>query len=278
MEKGTGKRFNEGKTRYDLISPFANKILSDVLTSGAEKYGSHNWQKGMSWSKVIASLKRHLAAIENGQDFDNESGILHVGHLMCNAMFLAEYYKIYPEGDDRELSYLRIPKIGLDIDDVICDFVSGFRKKYNLAEPKSWFWSYNTQDYLSDLVKNQKELEDFYSNLKPKINPDEIPFEPHCYITSRTVPIEITQMWIEKNGFPCKKIYSIPFNESKVEVAKESGIEIFVDDRFDNFVELNNAGIFCYLFDTPWNSRYEVGHRRIRNLKEIINGTGRQIR
>jgi uncharacterized HAD superfamily protein len=105
--------------------------------------------------------------------------------------------------------------------------------------------------------------------LPTKINPDEIPFEPHCYLTSRSVRKEITEQWIEKNGFACKPVYTVPFNTSKVEIAKQSGIDIFVDDKFENFVELNNAGITCFLFDAPWNQRYDVGYKRIKSLKEL---------
>ena len=64
-------------------------------------------------------------------------------------------------------------------------------------------------------------------------------------------------------------VYSVGINKTKVEVAKESGIDIYVDDRYENFVELTNAGIFTYLFDAPHNRRYDVGFRRIKNLKEI---------
>ena len=68
-------------------------------------------------------------------------------------------------------------------------------------------------------------------------------FEPTCYITSRPVSTEITKQWIEKNGFPCVPIYTVDVNHSKIQVAKEAGIEVFIDDKFENFVELNNAGI-----------------------------------
>jgi uncharacterized HAD superfamily protein len=54
-----------------------------------------------------------------------------------------------------------------------------------------------------------------------------------------------------------------------VEVAKESGIEFFIDDHYNNFVELNNAGIYTYLFDAPHNHKYEVGTHRIKSLKDI---------
>jgi len=54
-----------------------------------------------------------------------------------------------------------------------------------------------------------------------------------------------------------------------VDVAMKSGIEIYVDDRYENFVELNNAGICCFLFDAPHNRRYQVGFKRIYSLSEL---------
>ena len=43
----------------------------------------------------------------------------------------------------------------------------------------------------------------------------------------------------------------------------------FVDDKFENFVELNKNGICCFLMDAPHNQRYDVGHKRIKSLKEL---------
>lgn len=63
MEQDKGLRFNEGKTRYDLVPAFAQEQYARVLTKGAQKYAERNWERGMKWSKVIASLERHLAAI-----------------------------------------------------------------------------------------------------------------------------------------------------------------------------------------------------------------------
>ncbi len=36
-----------------------------------------------------------------------------------------------------------------------------------------------------------------------------------------------------------------------------------------NFRDLNNAGIFTYLFDCKHNQRYDVGAKRIYSLSEI---------
>ena len=98
----------------------------------------------------------------------------------------------------------------------------------------------------------------------------EIPFEPHCYITSRACPNGWTAEWLEKNGFPTRPVYTVGHDQSKVEVALKSGIKWFVDDRFENFVALNEAGICCFLWDAPHNQRYEVGFKRIYSFKDLF--------
>jgi len=98
-------RFNKGKPRYDLIPGFAQDQYAKVLTSGADKYGGRNWEKGMAWTTILASLERHLYEIKRGNDYDKESGLLHSAHIMCNAAMLTEYYKLCPEKDDRNYCY-----------------------------------------------------------------------------------------------------------------------------------------------------------------------------
>lgn len=259
-------RFDDGKIRHDLLPGHALNELAKVYTMGAKKYADNNWRKGMKWSRVLASLKRHLNYIENGVDFDDESKLLHAAHVAWNAITLLEYYKIYPQGDDRCHTYLEVPKIGLDIDDVLADFVPAYIKKFNLPVPEFWNFRYDTLINLKEITKDKE----FYISLKPKVSPKDIPFEPHCYITSRSIPKEWTEEWLQNNGFACKPVYTVDFEHSKLQVAKESGIDIYVDDRYDNFVELNKNGICTYLFDTPWNQRYNVGYKRIKSLKELM--------
>lgn len=265
MVKTEGLRYNKGKLRYDLVPTYAQEQYVRVLTKGAEKYEPYNWTKGMNWTSVLASLKRHIAKFEKGEDFDDESGLHHMAHAMCNTAFLLEYYKIYPQGDDRPHSYLNAPKIGLDIDEVLADWVGHWIKYFKQELPHSWSFDRDIASKFEELKDNK----DFWLTIPPKMNPKDIHFEPHCYITSRSIPKKWTEQWLDKNGFPAKKVYSVGLNESKVDVAKKSGIDIFVDDRFETFVELNNSGICCFLFDAPHNSRYDVGHKRIKSLNEL---------
>ena len=283
--KHKGLRFNEGKLRYDLVHPWSHEQMVRVLTKGSQKYAERNWEKGMEWSKAIASMKRHTAAIERGEDYDidpscpecqkstkenwvckNHTGELHAALAQCNAHFLTAYYKIYPQGDDRPKPYLSHKKIGLDIDDVLADFVGAWLERYPQNKPNFWNFDKDIKQKFQEVALDK----DFWMSIKPKISPDDLPFEPHCYITSRMIPNAWTEEWLQANGFPAVPVYTVGFNESKVEVAKESGIDIFVDDRFENFVELNNAGVCTFLMDAAHNRRYDVQSRRIFSLKDLM--------
>lgn len=267
-ERQQGKRFNEGKLRYDLVHPVAEKGLVKVLTKGSDKYGPKNWQIGMSWSKVIASLKRHLAAIENGEDYDLETGELHADHLQCNAHFLSAYYKIAPQFDDRDHGYLNSKKIGLDVDEVCANWLEDWCNYWKLDYPDSWYFDRNINDKFDQMRKAGK-LDGFYLNLKPLIDPKSIPFEPHVYVTSRPVSTEVTEKWLDMNGFPSRPVITVGVGKSKVKALKEANIDIFIDDRFENFVDINKAGILCLLMDMPHNRRYNVGHRRIKSFQDF---------
>lgn len=262
-----GLRYNNGKTRYDLLEPYALEQLAKVFTIGAKKYQEHNWELGMAWTKVLASLKRHIAEFEKGEDYDEETKLHHMAHAAWNAMALVSYYKIAPQYDDRYHKYLHRPKIGLDIDEVICGWSLAWCEKFGYPIPEHWNFSYNNKEHFESF---NGDIEEFYLNIPPLIKAIDMPFEPHCYITSRSVPKELTMKWLQNHGFPTVPVYSVGLGMSKVDVAKEAGIEIFVDDRFENFVELNNAGICTYLWDAPHNRKYQVGHKRIKSLKELV--------
>lgn len=261
---GEGKRYNEGKLRYELLQPEAVEGLVRVLTSGAAKYDSRNWEKGMSWSTVIASLKRHLALIESGEDFDRESGELHANHLQANAHFLSAYYHIYPQGDDRPVTYFD-KRVALDLDGVLCDYATGFCDYVDMDYTnKHWLFSYEWTRRHKELYDNK----DFWVNLKPLVDGTKLPFEPVAYVTNRHIPIEWCEEWIERNGFPCVPVHVV--QSSKVDVLKQIGVDLFVDDCYSNFTDLNNNGVFCYLYDREYNQKYNVGHKRIYSLDQIV--------
>jgi hypothetical protein len=275
QELGTGMRLNEGKLRYDLIHPEAEKGLVQVLTKGSIKYAPRNWENGMAWSKIISSLKRHLAAIESGEDFDIETGELHADHLQCNSHFLSAYYRIYPQGDDRNKFTRPKAKIGLDIDDVICSWVEPWTKFHGQPIPTAWNFDWNLTDKFKEMAQGHfvgqksSDLDIFYSTLPVKERPEDIPFVPECYITHRPVSKEVTEKWLEKNGFPLKPVFQVSNREEKLKVAQDMKLDIFIDDNFDTFQMMNQNGVCCFLYDALHNRRHDVGYRRIKSLKEL---------
>jgi hypothetical protein len=96
-----GNRKNDGKLKWSLVSMTSLEPMVKVLMFGAEKYSSHNWRKGLKYSEISESLQRHLNAFMEGEYNDPESKLSHVGHILCNAMFLS-YMSIFRKDlDDR---------------------------------------------------------------------------------------------------------------------------------------------------------------------------------
>ena len=100
-EKGAALRFNSGKRQWSLVDWPSIEPMVEVLEFGAEKYAPDNWKKGLEIRGVMESMLRHAFAFLEGEDRDQESGLSHIGHIMCNAMFVEYYMKHYPGLDNR---------------------------------------------------------------------------------------------------------------------------------------------------------------------------------
>ena len=46
----------------------------------------------MDKKKLIDSMLRHLTALADGEEIDQESGVPHIGLLMCNSMFYSYHF------------------------------------------------------------------------------------------------------------------------------------------------------------------------------------------
>lgn len=96
-----GVRFDEGKTRYDLIPADGLEALANVYTKGAVKYADRNWEKGMAWHRVFGSLMRHAWKFWRGESHDPETGCHHMAMVAWNALALFCYDNRKVGEDDR---------------------------------------------------------------------------------------------------------------------------------------------------------------------------------
>ena len=91
-------KFDGDKVRQELLMqgcPNAIEGVSKVLTFGAAKYAAHSWkQLENNVERYTGALYRHMNAIDRGEEVDPESGLPHIYHVACNAMFLAELYSV----------------------------------------------------------------------------------------------------------------------------------------------------------------------------------------
>lgn len=258
---------DEGKLRLDLIPPSLNEEVAKVLGFGAKKYSDNNWRKGMDWMKIYASIKRHLHEWEKCNDTDIESGLPHLGHAACDLAFLIEYAKTHPHLDNRIRPEINHPKVALDIDNVLANFSQRYCDWFGIKEiPTSWNFDPEIGSRLQTLANNY----DFWIDIRPlpQSLPEMMRFEPVGYVTSRVVSSEITTEWLRRNNYPLSPVITVGHNESKVEALKRLGAEIFVDDRWENYLECNRGGIFTYLFDAKHNQRYKDA-RRIKSIAEL---------
>ena len=93
FESGAIRDTAEGKSRPDLVSPYAEERIGNWMAKGAEKYSERNWEKGISISRCVASMQRHLVAFKMGlQDED------HLAAIAVNAQFIMHYQAMIGRG------------------------------------------------------------------------------------------------------------------------------------------------------------------------------------
>ena len=88
-----GKKYDDGKLRYELLPKEALEGVVRVLTFGAQKYADNNWQHVKPISRYYGALLRHVEAVRAGGWLDPESGLPHLDHAMCCVVFLREMLK-----------------------------------------------------------------------------------------------------------------------------------------------------------------------------------------
>jgi len=60
---GEGKKFDQGKLRWDLVPWESFEKVVEILTYGAEKYDAYDWTKLDNWrNRYFSAAMRHLVS------------------------------------------------------------------------------------------------------------------------------------------------------------------------------------------------------------------------
>jgi hypothetical protein len=86
-------RYNDGKLKWSLVDYKSLEPMIRVLEYGAEKYSPDNWKRGLDKKEILESMMRHLASVLDGEENCPESGLSHIGHIQCNAMFYNYFHR-----------------------------------------------------------------------------------------------------------------------------------------------------------------------------------------
>lgn len=86
FDTGARRDTQEDKPRYDLLPTPALRRVAELYARGAKKYGENNYQRGIPFSRVYASLFRHLIAFREGDKSED-----HLAAVAWNAFALIYY-------------------------------------------------------------------------------------------------------------------------------------------------------------------------------------------
>jgi uncharacterized HAD superfamily protein len=185
--------------------------------------------------------------------------------------------------------------IGVDIDDVTCEFVGNYLKYHNKRfgtnfsfenTSKHLFWedmgltSSEIQPLFGDFHRECLPLENFplFEGAKETISSlsenNEI-----FFITSRPEKImPETKKFLDKNfsHIKFKLIHSGEIygkNKTKADICKDNGINVLIEDSASFCLECSKKGIKTFLFDQPWNRDFNESQfeniTRVKNWEEI---------
>jgi len=138
-------------------------------------------------------------------------------------------------------------RIGLDLDQVLCDFYGPYVKLF--GEPKSDF-------EITKNVNRKLSKDKTFWLLLPIINKPN--FEPALYCSKRVNPKEWSKQWLKQNGLPNKPFYQVWLQEQNKADFIKGRVDLFIDDSVSNWKQLNEAGIPCLLMDCEYNRNIDT--------------------
>jgi hypothetical protein len=153
-------------------------------------------------------------------------------------------------------------RIAQDIDGCLANFIQHFlttaRSDGHTEFPVHWTqwedWMPPGLDDLFGTVFSEIAEDDEWWLSIPPYDDAYLPYEPDAYVTSRPVSSEVSEAWLQENGFPEAPVHTVGPGQSKTEVLDQENIDLMVEDSTSNFEEINSTRhTTCVLLSRSWN-------------------------
>ena len=156
-------------------------------------------------------------------------------------------------------------RIGLDIDDVLGDFMGWYKLRFECDKyPHRLKDSIITRN-VQNILRKEKS---FWVGM-PVINkPD---FEPVLYCTKRVNPKSWTKLWLKVNGFPDKPIYQLVTQDSNKAERIFGKVDVFIDDSERNVRQMNAYGLPTLLFGKKAERLHTVNSLHLDEISSTYN-------
>ena len=152
-------------------------------------------------------------------------------------------------------------RIGLDIDNCIADFDTGYLNRFGKFPKYDWGITRNVNNILI-------HERDFWLNLPVLRIPD---FSPKLFCSARVNNKRWTKQYLLNLGLTSPLFQVNGYHLSKASTLK-GRVDVFIDDSLKNFIDLNLNGIPCLLMDSPANQDFgPIGRIYSLNKDEIID-------
>lgn len=90
------------KVPLHLLPPAGKIHGAMAMKNGAVKYGPYNWrEEKVNAAVYISAMMRHLEAFQDGEDYAEDSGVHHLGHIIAGASILLDAFEGGHVIDDR---------------------------------------------------------------------------------------------------------------------------------------------------------------------------------
>lgn len=184
-------------------------------------------------------------------------------------------------------------KVGLDIDDVIVQYVPSLTNFYNkvyddnVSTNNITAWDLKTSYEKAGGTEAVRSLMEAFIQHPSFVQMPEVPGataavrrlmeEGHevYFISARgSKAIDSCYKWFYANNLPLKNIY---FNREKAWLVDKLGIEVFVDDGMHNLNDIGTkTSCSTIIFDQPWNrhANATTAHYRASGWPEVMRTIG----